>query len=61
MKIVTAAQLKKLPEGTTVYLVHGEQKGLLTLVKSGRKKMLRGCYALQEIKDRPGWRSEVDE
>ena len=61
MKVVTAAQLKKLSEGTTVHLVHGEQKGLLRIVKSGRKKMLRGCYALHEIKDRPGWHYEVEE
>lgn len=61
MKVVTAAQLKKLPEGTTVHLVHGEQKGILTLVKCGRKKMLRGYYALHEIKDRSGWRYEVEE
>ena len=61
MKVVTAAQLKKLPEGMTVHLIHGEKKELLTLVKSGRKKMLRGSLALHEIKDRPGWRYEVEE
>lgn len=65
MKTLTAAQVKKLPVGTDVRLVRESkgQTGLLWVVKSGRKKMLRGVVTghLHEIKDRQGWHyEEVD-
>ena len=65
MKILTAAQVKKLPVGTDVRLVREStgRTGLLWVVKSGRKKMLRGVVTghLHEIKDRQGWHyEEVD-
>ena len=63
MKIVTADKVKKLPVGTDVYLVRNAtgEKGLLYVVKSGRKKMLRGMTGLHEIKDRAGWHYGVEE
>ena len=65
MKTLTAAQVKKLPVGTDVRIVREStgQTGLLWVVKSGRKKMLRGVATkrLHEIKDRQGWHyEEVD-
>lgn len=62
MKTLTAAQVKKLPVGTDVRIVREStgQTGLLWVVKSGRKKMLRGVVTshLHEIKDRQGWHYE---
>jgi len=65
MKTLTAAQVKKLPVGTDVRLVREStgRTGLLRVVKSGRRKMLRGVVTdhLHEIKDRQGWHyEEVD-
>ena len=63
MKTLDAAGVKKLPVGTDVYLVREAtgEKGLLYVVKSGRKKMLRGMTGLHEIKDRAGWHNGVEE
>lgn len=62
-KIMTAEKIKKLPPGTDVTLVREAtgETGRLWVVKSGRKKMLRGPFAMHEIKDRPGWHYEVEE
>lgn len=62
MKTLTADKVKRLPVGTNVFLVRDGtgQKGKLWIVKSGRKKMLKGLYAEHEIKDRPGWHFEVE-
>ena len=34
------------------------KSGKLWVIKSGRKKMLRGVMGLHEIVDRPGWHYE---
>lgn len=62
MKILPAAKVKKLPPGTDVSLVREAtgQRGRLYVVKSGRKKMLKGLFGTHEITDRPGWHYEVD-
>ena len=62
IKAITPEQLKKLPPGTPVYLVNDStgERGSLVLVKSGRKKMLRGVIAMHEIKDMPGLHYEVE-
>lgn len=63
-KTLTAAQVKKLPVGTNVYLIKdGDDKfGFLWIVKSGRKKMLRGVQGnLLEIKDVDGFHYEVEQ
>lgn len=63
MKILTADKVKKLPVGTDVRLVR-EADGAtarMWIVKSGRKKLLKGVYAEREIVDRPGWHYEVEE
>lgn len=61
-KILTAAQVKKLPVGTDVVIVResDNRTGSLWVVKSGRKTMLKGVYGLREIVDRPGWHYEVE-
>jgi len=64
MKTLTAAQVKRLPVGTDVALVREStgQRALLWVVKSGRKKMLRGVFGwMHEIADRPGWHYEEAE
>lgn len=64
MNTLTAAQVKRLPVGTDVALVREStgQRGMLWVVKSGRKKMLKGVLgALHEITDRPGWHYEEKE
>lgn len=60
-KTVTAAQVKRLKVGTDVFLIREAtgQTGRLWVIKSGRKKMLKGAVAEHEIKDRPGWHYEV--
>ena len=62
MKTLTAEKVKKLPPGTDVFLVRDAtgQRGRLWIVKSGKKKLLKGVMAEHEIKDRPGWHYEVD-
>lgn len=63
MKIVTAEKLKRLPEGTVVLQVD-EKSGKaarLWIVKSGRKKVLRGIITQFNIKDRDGWHYEIEE
>lgn len=62
MKILTADKVKKLPPGTDVYLVRDSDgsRGMMWIVKSGRKKLLKGVYATHEIKDRPGYHYEVE-
>ena len=37
------------------------KSGKLWVIKSGRKKMLRGVMGLHEIVDRPGWHYEEAE
>lgn len=63
MKILKAEKVKKLPPGTDVFLVNDEtgERGMLYVVKSGRKKMLRGILAMHEIKDLPGLHYEVED
>jgi hypothetical protein len=54
--------VKKLPVGTDVILVRDGtgKSGKLWVIKSGRKKMLRGVMGIHEIQDRPGWHYEVE-
>lgn len=49
--------------GTDIILVReGTGKsGKLWVIKSGRKKMLRGVMGIHEIADRPGWHYEEAE
>ena len=58
--MLTAAQVKKLPVGTRIVLVENDtgKRGTLTIVKSGRKKMLRNLDVLIDIKDTDGWHYE---
>ena len=58
--MLTAAQVKKLPVGTRITLVESDtgKRGTLTIVKSGRKKMLRNLDVLIDIKDTDGWHYE---
>lgn len=62
MKTLSADKVKKLPVGTDVIFVNDQtgEKGRLWIVKSGRKKVLRGVLTQHEIKDRPGWHYEVE-
>lgn len=59
-KRLTEKQVKRLPVGTDVYLVNDSthERGMLWVIKSGRKKMLRGVAAVHEIKDKDGWHYE---
>ena len=60
---MTAEKVKRLPVGTDVFLIQ-ESTGRwakLLVIKSGRKKMLKGAYSLQDIADRPGWHYEVED
>ena len=61
-KVLTADKVKKLPVGTDVFLVKDgtDLRGMLWIVKSGRKKFLKGLASKLEIKDMPGWHYEVD-
>lgn len=61
-KVLTAQNVKNLPVGTDVILVRDGtgKSGKLWVIKSGRKKMLRGVMGTHEIKDRPGWHYEVE-
>ena len=63
MKVLTAAQVKKLPEGTDVYLVQEGtgRRGLFYVVKSYKKKALKGMFGIHEIVDRAGWHYEQSE
>ena len=62
-KILDAKKVKKLPVGTDVRVVRERtgETGMLWVVKSGRKKMLRGLMGMHEIKDRAGWHYELPE
>lgn len=61
-KTITADKVKKLPVGTDVFLIREStgEAGRLWIVKSGRKKILKGVFAEHEIKDRAGWHYEVE-
>lgn len=62
-KTLSAEKVKKLPEGTVVLQVD-EKSGKaarLWIVKSGRKKVLRGIFTQFNIKDREGWHYELAE
>lgn len=61
-KTLTADKVKKLPAGTDVFLVREStgNVGRLWIVKSGRKKMLKGIMTEHEIRDRAGWHYEVE-
>lgn len=63
MKTLTAAKVKSLEPGTDVVLVNDKtgSRGRLWVIKSGRKKMLRGILTSHEIKDREGWHYEIAE
>lgn len=63
MKVLTAEKVKKLPPGTDVFTVKDEtgERGRLWIIKSGRKKLLKGILKSYEIKERPGWHYEVAE
>lgn len=61
-KTISAEKVKKLPVGTDVFLIREStgEAGRLWVVKSGRKKMLKGIYTEHEIKDRDGWHYQVE-
>lgn len=61
-KILTADKVKKLPVTTDVLLVQEGtgKEARLWIVKSGRKKMLKGIYTEHKIEDRPGWHYEIE-
>ena len=61
--ILSADKVKRLPSGTDIFIVRDEtgEKGRLWIVKSGRKKLLRGVMAEHEIRDREGWHYELAE
>ena len=63
MKVLKADKVKRLPPGTDVFLVNDKtgERGTLWIVKSGRKKMLRGVLTTHEIKDTAGWHYEVED
>lgn len=63
MKTLTAEKVKRLPVGTDEIIVNEKtgSRGLLWIIKHGRKKMLRGIVTLHEIKDREGWHYEIEE
>ena len=65
MKILTAEQVKRLPVGTDIKIVHNStgRYSLSYIVKSGRKKMLkRPLFDPVVIIDRVGYHYErVDE
>ena len=63
MKTLSAAQVKKLPVGTIVFIVKEDtgDHGRMWIVKSGRKKILKGIYTEMHIKDRAGWCYEVED
>lgn len=63
MKVLTAAEVKRLPVGTDVIVVNEKtgSRGMLWIIKRGRKKMLRGIVTLHEIKDLEGWHYEIEE
>lgn len=63
MKILTAEKVKRLPPGTDVILVNEQtgSRGRLWIIKSGRKKMLRGIINVHEIRDLPGWHYEIED
>ena len=63
MKTLTAAKVKSLEPGTDVILVNDKtgSRGRLWVIKSGRKKMLRGILTSFEIRDREGWHYEIAE
>lgn len=62
-KVLSAAQVKKLPLGTDVLEVNDKtgSVGRYWIVKSGRKKILRGIIVTLDIKDREGWHYEIEE
>lgn len=63
MKILTAEKVKRLPPGTDVILVNEQtgSRGRLWIIKSGRKKMMRGIINAHEIRDLPGWHYEIED
>lgn len=63
MKVLSAEMVKKLPPGTDVFIVKDGtgERGRMWIIKSGRKKFLKGILSEYEIKERPGWHYEVAE
>lgn len=63
MKTLTAGNVKRLQPGTDVFLVEEKTglRGRMWIIKSGRKKLLRGILSTHEIIDRPGWHYEIEE
>lgn len=63
MKTLTAEKVKRLPPGTDVNIVNERDGsvGHMWIIKSGRKKLLRGILSTHEIIDRPGWHYEIEE
>lgn len=62
-KQVSATKVKKLPVMTDVKIVNDKTHdfGIMWIIKCGRKKILKGIYTTQEIKDRDGWHYEVND
>lgn len=61
-KVLTAEKVKKLSPGTDVLFVRESDGavGRFWVVKSGRKKLLKGVITEQEIIDRKGWHYEIE-
>ena len=63
MKVLSAEEVKRLPMGTVVFMVNEKtgSVGRYWIVKSGRKKTIRGILGTYEIKDLEGWHYEIEE
>lgn len=62
-KVLTAEQVKKLPEGTIVLHVNEKtgQKYRSWIGKKGRMKVLKAIISTFRIKDLEGWHYEIEE
>lgn len=60
-KILTADKVKRLPVGTNIKLVNEKsgEAGTLWIIKSGRKKLLKGIMTTLQIADKEGWHYET--
>lgn len=61
-KALSAEKVKKLSPGTDVLFVRDSDGavGRFWVVKSGRKKLLKGVVAEHEIMDRKGYHYEIE-
>ena len=62
-KILSVDQVKKLPVWTSIRIVDEKtgRSGIVWVVKSGNRKMLKGVYATMKIEYRHGFHYEAME